>query len=442
MKIQTNVILLLSIFSGITATVAQPVYKVQPATKKYTIVGNPLIKKTKQVEALVINGEAYLEGDIYLGKANDLDQLQRTMQGMRTQAVTADDNIVTARWENGIVPFTISDDFTPEEKRVILNALNHISERTNVCFRKRTKESSYLKYKKYTVNELGFEGGSSFLGKCGFCTDGQEIKLSFVDNTVVRHETCHALGLLHEQSREDRNSTVQIVYNNIQPGFENQFDQSVFTSTDVGTYDISSIMHYFATAFGKMVNGRRQQTIKRLSNPTDTSSFGKTSVLSSGDIEAINAMYPKDPKCSPLPVGEAEKLAKGELAVGESKTITISAREIHNLTGVFIRAGEIFQFSTSSPDWKNGDKSTDCEGYEGNILDAARRHGDIKMMALVGEIFSENNTNSYTGFYFKIGCSKTWPATKTGFLICIANDNVIAYGDNSGSVSLTIKRIQ
>ena len=44
-------------------------YVVQPAIKKYTKLRNPLIKSTRPVEVLVVNGEAYLEGDIALGSA-------------------------------------------------------------------------------------------------------------------------------------------------------------------------------------------------------------------------------------------------------------------------------------------------------------------------------------------------------------------------------------
>jgi hypothetical protein len=64
------------------------------------------------------------------------------------------------------------------------------------------------------------------------------------------------------------------------------------------------------------------------------------------------------------------------------------------------------------------------------------------MMTMVGEIFTENNATAYTGTYFNIGCGKTWTATKTGFLVCIANDIAIAYADNSGTVSLNVKRIE
>lgn len=316
--------------------------------------------------------------------------------------------------------------------------MNHISSNTHVCFKQRTNESNYIKFKKYKKEDLGFDGGVSHLGKCSVCLDGQEVKLTAagVTDAVVRHELGHALGLLHEQCREDRDQFVTILTKNIETGFENQFDKAIFTSTDFGNYDFASIMHYFSTAFGKVVRGVTQQTIVRKANPANQN-FGQNSVLSAGDKAGINSMYPTEQACPQI-----TELAPGELAVGETKTVNISANKTHDLTGVYVRQGQKFQFSTSSPAWRNGSTETDCNGYPGTILDAARRHPDLNVMALTGEIFEQNNSNNYTGTYFKIGCSRTLSMTKTGFLICFANDIGIAYGDNSGIVTLTIKRTE
>lgn len=259
-----------------------------------------------------------------------------------------------------------------------------------------------------------------------------------VTKRTALHEICHALGLLHEQSREDRDTHVEILYDNIEfpLGLGGNFGQAVYTSTDVGSYDFKSIMHYRPTAFGKFVKGKQLQTIRRRSDPSDLS-FGKGSSLSSGDIAGINSMYPTERNCSPLTI-----LAPGELAVGESKTVNISAGTAHDLTGIYMRAGQQFEFRTTSPAWSNGSKATDCDGYEASVLDALRRHGDLKMMVLTGEIFEQNNSNKYLDHYFRIGCGpRTVTVAKTGFLVCFANDIITGYGDNSGIVALTVKRI-
>ena len=423
-------LILCAIFAGFSA-LAQPVnYVVQPVQKVYRKFNNPLIKDTA-ITTTVINGRVFLDGDIELGTQEELDKYQ-----FMQFAVVNDASIVSGRWDNGIVPFTIEPGFTFDEETVIVNAMNHIASRTNVCFVRRTSQASYLKFKKYSVADLGFSGGSSYLGKCNFCVDGQEIKISAASDAVVRHEIGHALGLLHEQSREDRDRFVRIQMSNVLPGMENNFNKAVFTSTDVGSYDFASIMHYFSTAFGRMVNGVAQQTIIRVSNPADQN-FGRSSVLSAGDISGINSMYRTENSCAAL----TTTMKPGELAVGESRTVTVSANKTHNLSGVFMRAGQTFEFSTTNRDWKNGSTNTTCAGYDGNLLDAARRYNNFKMFSLVGEFFRENSTSSFLNVSFTINCGRSYTASTSGYLVTFANDILVGgYLDNSGSVTLTVRR--
>lgn len=139
------------------------------------------------------------------------------------------------------------------------------------------------------------------------------------------------------------------------------------------------------------------------------------------------------------PAGSLRK--KGEMEIGESKTVTVSASNPYDLTGIYMRSGQTFQFTTESPGWNNGDRETDCDGYPGTMLDALRRHPDLNMMVLTGELFKENNSNNYTGHYFRIGCGpRTHKVTKSGYLVCFANDILAAYSDNSRVVTLTVKR--
>jgi predicted transcriptional regulator len=118
------------------------------------------------------------------------------------------------------------------------------------------------------------QSGSQDVSLGDGCTTGNAI-----------HEIGHTVGLWHEQSREDRDSYVQIHWENIEAGKEHNFDQHISDGDDVGAYDYGSIMHYPRDAFSS--NG--QDTITP-TNPS-TASIGQRTALSAGDIAAVASMY-------------------------------------------------------------------------------------------------------------------------------------------------------
>jgi hypothetical protein len=101
--------------------------------------------------------------------------------------------------------------------------------------------------------------------------------------TVV-HECCHALGVLHEQSRCDRDKFVQINYDNIEDGFESNFDKFCDGYDDYFDYDYGSIMHYSGKAFSK----NDKPTIVPLQSGV---TIGQRTGLSFGDRITIAHMY-------------------------------------------------------------------------------------------------------------------------------------------------------
>lgn len=130
------------------------------------------------------------------------------------------------------------------------------------------------------------------------------------------------------------------------------------------------------------------------------------------------------------------------LTVGESVTRNIYASNAYNFTNLFLVAGEKYEFKVALSDkWKNNNNETNAKGYSKGVFDAPRQPS-YKMLQLVGEIFHENrNSLTYAGVHFGIGTSKQWDVSLTGFLMCHANDGLIFYGDNSGHVTVTIKRV-
>jgi len=80
--------------------------------------------------------------------------------------------------------------------------------------------------------------------KCNLQKDGCDTM-----GTAV-HEIGHNLGMFHEQSRDDHDQYVRILWQNIQENFKNQYDMAPHAHTGV-PYDLMSVMHYSDTAFGK-----------------------------------------------------------------------------------------------------------------------------------------------------------------------------------------------
>lgn len=120
---------------------------------------------------------------------------------------------------------------------------------------------------------------------------------------VVVHEIGHAIGLLHEHQRSDRDEYVTVLWDNVDPertcGFcvrvqDVGCDQCTLQpGRPVGPYDYDSIMHYFATQ-GAVEPA--QPTLvpvaaKSPGQPPAARQLGRGDGLSEGDIATITAMY-------------------------------------------------------------------------------------------------------------------------------------------------------
>jgi hypothetical protein len=158
-------------------------------------------------------------------------------------------------WPNRVVPYDFDAGVSTAQRSVFLAAMamwtNSFPGIATITFQPRNSEAGYLHL---VVADPGFVGGNTdYVGY-----NGGEVTITVHPSAVaaglISHEMGHALGLWHEQSRDDRDSFISIITANIQPGYSSQFDKKSPEAT-FGTYDYGSIMHYFSTAFSKCSAG-------------------------------------------------------------------------------------------------------------------------------------------------------------------------------------------
>lgn len=256
----------------------------------------------------VIDGLAIVEGDMILGDAAELEQYAADADAI--DAIGAESSVITRRlcwtflgievycynyrWPSATVPYTFANDwddpaYVGDEnaamRATILAAMDEIEAVTAVRFVPRSGQDDYVRFRDGS-------GCSSMVGRQG---DRQDVNLALgCNNTwIVVHEILHALGLNHEQSRDNRDGFVQIHWDNIRSGKAHNFEIADY-SWDYGAYDYDSLMHYGTHDFCKKDSAGVCVGPTITTIPT-TTAIGQRSHLSATDIAAINHIYPGEP---------------------------------------------------------------------------------------------------------------------------------------------------
>src|SRR5262245_12021735 len=258
----------------------------------------------KALQYAEVDGLAIFEGDIVLGTVDEVrassDMIAKHLGATAASTGAGAGPLVRSigitgqqfRWPNATIPFEI-DAGLPNPQRVT-DAIAHWEANTRIRFVQRTaaNQAQFPDFVRFVggggcSSNVGSRGGMQTVTLGPNCTPGNAI-----------HEIGHTVGLWHEQSREDRDLFVRIVFANIDPSTLHNFDQHIADGDDLGAYDYGSIMHYPPTAFS--ING--QATIVALQPIPPGVVMGQRNALSAGDIAGVHTMYP-----GPITIKEVAK---------------------------------------------------------------------------------------------------------------------------------------
>jgi len=119
----------------------------------------------------------------------------------------------------------------------------------------------------------------------------QLIRLSTgADKSTVIHEIGHAVGLMHEQTRTDRDQYINIDFSNINNDWKDQYktyDVLGRSGFQIGTFDYNSVMLYPSSVPEARVGSNTSPQMTRKNGTT----WGYNSYISQGDIDGVNYLY-------------------------------------------------------------------------------------------------------------------------------------------------------
>ncbi|EDW89736.1 seminal metalloprotease 1 [Drosophila yakuba] len=248
----------------------------------YMLLLQVVLNSGKPLPAGVYDPEeagGFVEGDMKL-TAEQQRNLEQNGPKTRNGLINTE-----KRWPGNVVVYRISDDFDTAHKKAIQTGIDTLELHTCLRFREATAEDKA--YLTVTANSGGCYTAVGYQGA------PQEMNLEiyplgegcFRPGTIL-HEFMHALGFYHQQSSAIRDEFIDVIYENIVPGKEfnfNKYADTVVTDFEVG-YDYDSCLHYRPGAFS--INGE-DTIVPRDSNAV----IGQRVGLSSKDIDKINIMY-------------------------------------------------------------------------------------------------------------------------------------------------------
>ena len=236
----------------------------------------------------VMVGDWVVEGDLLLAK---VDAFEKQLQAKDDKLGSGEPSLSpqgaflanVTKWPGGIVyvdSAPLTPLFTASQNQNIQDAMNIINNRTDVKFRLASSGNRirFTNNNNGCYSNFGMIGGVQNVNLADNCFSSANV------GTII-HELGHAIGMIHEQNRPERDIYITLT-DNLTPYGRTQFVKS--GATVWSTYDYPSVMHYPKyTDDLKFVKDR----FKPMFTTKGYTGVVRGPGLSNKDISTINSAY-------------------------------------------------------------------------------------------------------------------------------------------------------
>lgn len=182
------------------------------------------------------------------------------------------------------IPFRVSDAFPEEHLQKIYQAIDQLKllsrwDFDEIIGNPSESQSDFIEFIHNTegacYSYVGRQGGRQEVHVSEFCGVGSTV-----------HEILHAIGVLHEHTRADRDDYVEVHLDNISPSLHHNYDIDPWQRV-IGDYDYGSIMHYPLGEHMTLKQGVSE----------DTCVVGQRAVMSKTDVLAAMSRWTPSEIC-------------------------------------------------------------------------------------------------------------------------------------------------